>query len=147
MRMSCRFQWALSAVSGALLMTAAASADAPADADPVEAHTELLTEGRFPSARECSNCHPNQYEQWSVSQHAYAQISPVFNAMHGTLVKQTNGTLGDFCIRCHTPVGMQLQEPVFTSNLNRGQASREGVTCTACHRIQRDYGKISDSRF
>ena len=119
-------------------------ADAGAEAD--RQHAELFVEKRFPSAAECGTCHQRHYREWSVSGHAYAQVSPIFNAMQGTLVRLTNGTLGDFCIRCHTPVGMALGEPVFTSNENRHPVSVEGVTCIVCHRVDRAYGKVS-SRF
>lgn len=121
----------------------AGSAASPEDEAGAVAHRELLAPGRFPSARECRDCHPNHYEEWSVSQHAYAQMSPVFNAMHGRLLQRTNGTLGDFCIRCHSPIGMQLDEPLFVSNLERSQPAREGVSCAVCHRIRREYGKVS----
>jgi hypothetical protein len=97
----------------------------------------------YVSAKACGECHPKHFDEWSVSPHAYAQLSPVFNAMHGTLVSVTNGTLGDFCIRCHTPVGMNLGEPAFMENAKRNIASREGVTCVVCHRVAHDYGKIS----
>jgi len=107
------------------------------------AHAALFLENRFPSATTCKTCHPRHFEEWAVSQHAYAQISPVFNAMHGTVLKLTNGTNGDFCIRCHTPVGMNLGEPLFMSNMDRHPTSREGVTCITCHRLSRNYGKIS----
>ncbi|MCH7674527.1 cytochrome C [candidate division KSB1 bacterium] len=108
-----------------------------------EEHQALLLENRFPSATTCRPCHPDHYREWSVSAHAYAQMSPVFNAMHGTILKQTNGTNGDFCIRCHTPVGMNLKEPEFMSNIDRHPTSREGVTCIACHRLKNAYGKVS----
>ena len=78
-----------------------------------------------------------------MSAHAYAQMSPVFNAMHAKVLKETNGTNGDFCIRCHTPVGMNLREPEFLSNLDRHPTSREGITCIVCHRVDQPYGKIS----
>lgn len=106
-------------------------------------HLDLFKEQRFPSATTCKTCHPEHYREWSVSAHAYAQMSPVFNAMHGKILKLTNGTNGDFCIRCHTPVGMNLEEPEFISNLERHPTSREGVTCIACHRLDQEYGKIS----
>ena len=32
-------------------------------------------------------------------------------------------------MRCHTPVGMNLEEPTFMSNLDRHPTSREGITC------------------
>ncbi len=98
---------------------------------------------RYPSANTCASCHPDHYREWSVSQHAYAQMSPVFNAMHGTILQLTNGTLGDFCIRCHTPVGMNLGEPLFMTNMDRNPTSREGITCIVCHRRDLAYGKVS----
>ena len=97
----------------------------------------------YVSAKVCGECHPKHFDEWSVSPHAYAQLSPVFNAMHGKLVQLNNGTLGDFCIRCHTPVGMNLNEPAFMANEKRNITSREGVTCVVCHRLAHDYGKIS----
>ncbi|HUG89813.1 MAG TPA: multiheme c-type cytochrome [Planctomycetaceae bacterium] len=108
-----------------------------------DVHKALFAENRFPSATTCAPCHEDIYREWSVSPHAYAQLSPVFNAMHATILKRTNGTNGDFCIRCHTPVGMNLKEPEFMSNLDRHPTSREGVTCIVCHRLDQAYGKIS----
>ncbi|MEX0741589.1 MAG: multiheme c-type cytochrome, partial [Phycisphaeraceae bacterium] len=115
----------------------------PTEQEVFDMHEELLVKDAYPSARECGVCHPKHYEDWSVSSHAYAQISPVFNAMQGKVSKLTNGTNGDFCIRCHTPVGMNLNEPTFMSNIDRHPTSREGVTCIVCHRVPQAYGKIS----
>lgn len=108
-----------------------------------EMHRELFEEENFPTARTCAKCHPEHYEEWSVSPHAYAQLSPVFNAMHSSIVMLTNGTFADFCIRCHNQVGMQRNEPVFESNLYRHPSSREGITCIVCHRAPADFGKVS----
>lgn len=112
-----------------------------------EAHLTFLesldSEERYPSAAACGTCHPDHYREWSVSPHAYAQVSPVFNTMHAAILKKTSGTNGDFCIRCHTQVGMQRDEPLFTSNLNRHPASIEGISCIVCHRISKNYGKVS----
>ncbi len=147
----------LVALTGLVLLTAAAGASAfafsssvgaaadetPAAASADAEHAALFLEDRFPSAVTCATCHPSHYREWSVSPHAYAQMSPVFNAMHGTILKRTNGTNGDFCIRCHTPVGMNLGEPEFMSNMDRHPTSREGVTCIVCHRVNNAYGKLS----
>lgn len=112
-----------------------------------EAHLTFLkaleSEKRFPSAATCAGCHPDHYREWSVSAHAYAQMSPVFNTMHAAIVDRTSGTNGDFCIRCHNQIGMQRDEPLFTSNLNRHPASIEGITCVVCHRVNKNYGKVS----
>lgn len=116
---------------------------APSTLNAATAHAQMLVENKFPSASTCATCHPTQFRQWSVSQHAYAQISPVFNTMQATIDKRTSGTNGDFCIRCHTQVGMQLKEPIFASNLDRNPTSREGITCIVCHRVKKNYGKVS----
>ncbi len=107
------------------------------------AHAAVFDEAVFPSAQACGVCHTEHYREWSVSPHAYAQISPTFNAYHATLGVLTNGTLGDFCERCHTQVGMTAAEPVITPNSNRSDVAREGVTCVVCHRVSEAYGKIS----
>ena len=107
------------------------------------AHERLFVEDRFPSATSCKTCHPLHYKEWSVSPHAYAMVSPVFTAMHGTILKRTNGTFGDFCIRCHTPVGMILGEPLFAPLEERDPVTREGITCIVCHRVDQQYGKVS----
>lgn len=106
-------------------------------------HEKLFAENRFPAATTCATCHPKQYGEWSASQHAYAQLSPVFLTMQAAINNKTSGTNGDFCVRCHSPVGMNLEESVYVSNFERHPTSREGVTCITCHRVDRNYGKIS----
>lgn len=123
-----------------------AAAPLAAQEDPSQAqvdsmHLETMLE--YPSAAECGECHPTQFRQWSVSPHAYAQLSPVFNAMSATITKLTNGTNGEFCIRCHNATGLSRDEPVFTANADRDEVSREGVTCVTCHRVNEDWGKVS----
>lgn len=107
------------------------------------AHAGCFDGDPFPSAKKCQSCHPGHYREWSVSPHAYAQLSPVFNAMSSKLIELNNGTFGDFCIRCHTPVGMALGEPIVISNIDRHPAAREGITCVVCHRINQNWGKGS----
>lgn len=107
------------------------------------AHANCYADTEFPSASACKSCHPGHYREWSVSPHAYAQLSPVFNAMSNKLIAMNNGTLGDFCIRCHTPVGMANDSPIDISNLDRPPAEREGVTCVVCHRVNQNWGKVS----
>jgi hypothetical protein len=110
------------------------------DWNPDEMHRKAM---EYPSAMECATCHPKQTREWSVSPHAYTQMSPVFNAMTGFVGVGTNGTNGDFCMRCHTPAGMAMGEPIFMDNPDREQVSREGITCIACHKVNRNYGRVS----
>ena len=138
----------------ALKVTPAATKDSKEDAKKRQAaeeakkaadaeHEKLFLETKYPSASTCAVCHVKHFEEWSVSQHAYAQLSVVFNAMQTKININSGGTNGDFCIRCHTPLGMNLNESVYGSNLDRSPASREGITCVACHRVNQAYGKIS----
>ncbi len=115
----------------------------PSAAESYSAHEKLFASTRFPTAMKCGKCHPVQFRQWSVSQHSYAQLSPIFNSMQGKIDKGVNGTNGDFCIRCHTQVGMILGEKEFMSNVDRCEVAREGVTCIVCHRLTEPLGKIS----
>ena len=121
-----------------------AGADEPAPTGtPDRGHAELFAESAYPSAATCASCHPRQYGEWSVSQHAYAQLSPMLLSMQNAINLRTSNTNGDFCLRCHAPVGSELHEPLAASNLERHPASREGITCVACHRVNRNFGKAS----
>ena len=107
------------------------------------AHEALFAESRYPSATTCGTCHPRHFEEWSVSQHSYAQLSPVYMAFQNFINAQVNGTNGDFCIRCHNQVGMNQEESPQISNLERHPTSREGITCVVCHRVAKAYNKAS----
>ena len=111
--------------------------------DAEAAHEALFAESRFPSAGTCGTCHPKQYKEWSVSQHAYSQLSPVYLSLNNKINELANGSNGDFCLRCHNQVGANLGENSFVSNLERHPTSREGITCVVCHRQDRDYNKAS----
>jgi hypothetical protein len=119
------------------------AAEEPAKPTADQEHEKLFVENRYPSANTCATCHPKQFTEWSVSQHAYAQVSPIFMAMQMTINAVTSGTNGDFCIRCHNQVGMNLEESVNITNLDRHPTSREGITCVVCHRVNENYGKVS----
>ena len=106
-------------------------------------HAALFAESRYPSATTCGTCHPRHFEEWSVSQHSYAQLSPAYMAFQNFVNSQVNGTNGDFCIRCHNQVGMNMGEETGISNLDRHPTSREGITCIVCHRVKNIYNKAS----
>ena len=108
-----------------------------------EDHLNLFVENKYPSANTCGVCHPKHYREWSVSQHAYAQLSPVYLSLNNKINQLSNGSNGDFCFRCHSPVGANLGESSFMSNLDRHPTSREGITCVVCHRINKNYNKAS----
>ena len=106
-------------------------------------HDALFAESRYPSAATCGTCHPKHYKEWAVSSHSYAQLSPVYMSLNSEINELTSGTDGDFCLRCHSPIGANLGESPFISNLERHPTSREGITCVVCHRMNKDYNKRS----
>ncbi len=116
-------------------------AETPEDA--FAQHEALFAENRYPSAATCRTCHPKHYKEWSVSQHSYAQISPIYLSLNNKINQLTQGTMGDFCLRCHSPVGANLGESPYQSNLTRHPTSREGITCVVCHRLNQAYNKVS----
>lgn len=115
----------------------------PAGPDP---HANLWTENCYPSAESCRACHPVQYEQWRASGHAYASVSPMFNRFEQAMTELTEGTVGSFCVRCHSPVQTQLRLDRTTSVLDAPPVVREGVTCIACHRINEHYWRSNGDR-
>ncbi len=117
--------------------------DKETELSAAEQHENLFIEDRYPSAGTCGTCHPKHYKEWSVSQHAYAQLSPIYLSLNNKINKLSNGSNGDFCLRCHSPVGANLGESSFASNLDRHPTSREGITCVVCHRVNKNYNKAS----
>lgn len=83
----------------------------------------------------CGECHQEHLDQWQASMHAYAADDPVFLAMNRRGQEETNGELGDFCVKCHTPLavalgevedGLELEDASFPEYL-------KGVNCAFCH--------------
>ncbi len=109
-------------------------------------HEALWTENCYPSAESCRKCHPNQYEEWRASGHAYAAVSPMFNRFEQAMTEYTKGTVGSFCVRCHSPVGTQLKIPRAASLLEAPPVVREGVTCISCHRVREHYWRSNGDR-
>jgi Cytochrome c554 and c-prime len=101
---------------------------------------------QYPSARVCGECHPNQFRQWSISSHAYANLSPMFNKFEQRINDLASGTINHFCVRCHASVGTALGELRDIAWWDRSPASREGITCVSCHRIGEGYGKTNAAR-
>ncbi len=140
----------LFAISLTFAMAIASSAQAQKADD--KAHEDLFRNKQFPSAFECKVCHPVQFRQWSVSSHAYGNLSPFFVSVENSVLGKTNGTSADTCSRCHAPLAAVLKV-MQISNIKRAQFAREGedflgpvvegITCVVCHRFDKRYGKRS----
>ncbi|MEO1498725.1 MAG: multiheme c-type cytochrome [Planctomycetota bacterium] len=111
-----------------------------------ESHRELFAKNCYPSARDCAECHERIYNEWSVSSHAYAFVSPMFQKFEEKITQLSNGTIGHFCYRCHSPVGTAMGELRSTPIGELAEVALEGVTCIACHRVNQRYGKSNGER-
>lgn len=70
----------------------------------------------------------------------------MFHRFEQKLNDVSQGTIGYFCMRCHSPVGMELCTPRDTPLWNLPEVAREGITCIACHRVRYVYGKSNGER-
>jgi hypothetical protein len=87
-------------------------------------------------SQSCQNCHPNHYQEWAASMHAYSSDDPVFMAMNKRGQRETGGKLGDFCVKCHAPVALREGQTSDGTNLEQVDRSYKGVTCYFCHSIE-----------
>ncbi|MEK6373859.1 MAG: multiheme c-type cytochrome [Acidobacteriota bacterium] len=109
-------------------------------------HNRALADKQYPSARVCGECHPKQFAEWSLSSHAYANLSPMFNKFEQRINDLARGTIASFCVRCHSSVGVSLGEPREIAWWDRSGAAQEGITCVTCHRVGEAYNKSNGAR-
>jgi hypothetical protein len=109
-------------------------------------YCEFVAESLYPSAFDCAKCHQKIFDEWSISSHAYASVSPMFHKFEQKIYDLSQGTIGYFCYRCHSPVGTSLGISRAAPIWDVPQVVREGVTCVACHRVNERYGKVNGER-
>jgi hypothetical protein len=89
----------------------------------------------FSSPTTCRDCHPNHYAEWQASMHAYAFKDPLFFSGNFAEVDRSGGTLKQFCVGCHSPIG------TLTGTTPDGhfdpqtlpEIVRDGISCDVCH--------------
>lgn len=113
------------------------------DTDP---HAKVFSDDAYPSAKQCASCHQQIYNEWASSNHAYASISPMFHKFDQAINDLSQGTVGNFCMRCHSGVGSAMGEKREAPLWDRKPVSREGVTCISCHRVNEEYSKVNGER-
>lgn len=90
----------------------------------------------FKAATECADCHPQHYDEWLGSSHAYAVVDPVFWAANEQSYA-SNG-IENFCITCHAPIA-DVTDATPTAHATEPSElvtpSADGVSCVVCHRI------------
>lgn len=95
----------------------------------------------------CGDCHSPQRDQWLSSAHAGAAVDPwVLDLLSGdgspsgangyVFTDLHPGETG-FCASCHSPVAEAVAPGTHLLGEVTGDAELEGVTCTACHQLDR----------
>ena len=86
----------------------------------------------FQSAKQCQQCHQEIYSEWSQSWMAKAYTNPVFQQDFSRWQKYALAQGKDplSCLRCHAPAATLTGDVQLTK-----EVSREGVTCTVCHKV------------
>jgi hypothetical protein len=90
----------------------------------------------FAGSHSRAKCHPQHYDEWRGSAHAYAVTDPIsWGANEESYA--VNGT-ENFCLTCHSPpADVTNPEPSgqASAEADLSEAAREGVNCETCHRI------------
>ena len=102
--------------------------------------TQPETIGPLQSTVTCGFCHGG-YDPaleptftWQGSMMANAARDPVFYAAL-TVAEQDNPEAGDFCLRCHSPVGWLEGRSKPGAGTSLTAKDREGVQCDFCHQL------------
>jgi mono/diheme cytochrome c family protein len=88
----------------------------------------------------CANCHGNYdvavepWSNWRGSMMSQAARDPLFYACLA-VAEQDAPSVGDLCIRCHTPEGWLNGHSVDTSGGMLTDSDRKGITCDFCHKL------------
>jgi hypothetical protein len=93
----------------------------------------------------CATCHGNYnsavepWYNWRGSMMAQSARDPFFYACMA-VAEQDAPSVGDLCIRCHSPGGWEEGRSVDTSGALLNVKDRHGVQCDFCHRaVDRSY--------
>jgi len=108
----------------------------PTDAGTPDAGSSTrLTREQLMDPEACKGCHSKHFQDWAGSMHAYAADDPVFIAMNKRGQRETNGELGDFCVKCHAPMAVRTGATTDGLNLASLPQKLKGVTCYFCHTV------------
>jgi hypothetical protein len=102
---------------------------------PMRASTEnkKLTEHMFQDPKSCGGCHTDIYKEWESSVMAYAWQDPIYREILKRASKATDGALDNFCIGCHSPIGLTTE--TVTARGPNADLAEDGVGCESCHNI------------
>lgn len=85
-----------------------------------------------------SGCHTEIYNEWKTSAHRYAAMDPIFQAIQNVMARQNGPDSTRYCGGCHDPISLfSGTKNIFVEKLTGLQGYNEGISCLACHSIQK----------
>jgi hypothetical protein len=85
-----------------------------------------------------SGCHTPIYDEWKPSAHRYAAMDPIFQGIQNVMAKQNGPESTRYCGGCHDPISLfSGTKNIFVEKLTGLDGYNEGVSCVACHSIQK----------
>ncbi len=85
-----------------------------------------------------SGCHTQIYDEWKPSAHRYAAMDPIFQGIQTVMAKQNGPESTRYCGGCHDPISLfSGAKNTLVENLTGLEGYNEGVSCVACHSIQK----------
>ncbi len=85
-----------------------------------------------------SGCHTEIYHEWQTSAHRYSAMDPIFQGIQTVMAKQNGPESTRYCGGCHDPISLfSGTKNIFAEKLTALQGYNEGISCLACHSIQK----------
>lgn len=85
-----------------------------------------------------SGCHTQIYDEWKTSAHRYSAMDPLFQGVQTVMAKQNGPESTRYCGGCHDPISLfSGTKNLFVEHLTGLQGYQEGISCLACHSIQK----------
>ncbi len=83
-------------------------------------------------------CHSQILEEWRSSAHRYSAMDKIFQGIQGVMAKQNGPESTRYCAGCHDPISLfSGSKNIYAERLTTAQGYQEGISCIACHSIQR----------
>ena len=99
----------------------------------------VLTADYFELPELCGGCHVDIYKQWKGSMHSNSWTDPIYRAALNLMSKASKGKTDNFCMGCHTPIGVVTRE-ASPGGKGMSEVANRGVQCDFCHNVSRTSG-------
>jgi hypothetical protein len=85
-----------------------------------------------------TGCHSEILDEWKPSAHRYAAMDSIFQGIQTVMAQQNGPESTRYCGGCHDPISLfSGTKNIFVDNLTGLDGYNEGVSCLACHSIQK----------